>query len=307
MAAILMILFLGFWVVLYLIYLKVFYSPHKDQGDVRKISESEQYSPYREKMLDLINDLDARPYEEVYITSHDGLRLFGRYYHFNDGAPLDIGFHGYRGCALRDMCGGVHISYQLGHNILLIDERAHGRSEGQTITFGINERLDCLSWIEYAKRRFGDDVRIVLYGVSMGAATVLMASEFDIGKNVCCILADCPYSSPEKIIKKVSHDMNLPANLVYPLIRLSANVFGRFKLSETTAEDAVKKSKVPIIIFHGEDDRFVPREMSEVVQKANPDIERYTFPKAAHAISGIVDTERYNQLAMDFIKKHCPW
>lgn len=304
MITIMMTLFIVFWIVLFLIYMKAFYSPYKKDNDIHYIPDGSQYKPYRQHMLALIDDLAGRLFEEVYITSHDGLKLFGRYYHYHDGAPLDIAFHGYRGSAIRDMCGGIHVSYKVGHNVLLIDERAHGKSEGHTISFGINERFDCLSWIEYAKKRFGDDVRIFLYGVSMGAATVLMASEFDIDKNVCGILADCPYSSPEVIIKKVCGDMKIPANLAYPFIKLSAIVFGRFKLSDTTAQEAVKKAKVPIIIFHGEDDRFVPGEMSEVIWKANPAIERHTFPNAGHGISGIVHTEKYNQLAIDFITKN---
>lgn len=290
-------------ILLYAIYHKAFYSPNKHQNDIYNIPTGEQYDPYRQRMLDLIDDLNSRPFEEVQILSFDGLMLYGRYYHYQDGVPLDIAFHGYRGTAIRDMCGGIWLSYAAKHNILLVDQRAHGKSEGHTITFGIKERKDCLAWVDYAKERFGDNVQILLYGVSMGAATVLMASSEISEKNVRGIIADCPYSSPKEIIKKVCRDMKYPPKLVYPFILLSAWVFGRFKLTEITAEEAVKTSSVPILILHGEDDRFVPEEMSKNIADARVGIERHTFPEAAHGISGIVESERYNEIVLDFVER----
>lgn len=291
-----------FAILLYAIYRKAFYSPNKYQNDIYNIPTGEQYDPYRQRMLDLIDDLNSRSFEEVQILSYDGLKLYGRYYHYQDGAPLDIAFHGYRGTAIRDMCGGIWLSYATKHNILLVDQRAHGRSKGHTITFGIKERKDCVSWVDYAKGRFGDNIQILLYGVSMGAATVLMASSEIPVKNVYGIIADCPYSSPKEIIKKVCKDMKYPPKLAYPFIALSARVFGRFKVTEITAEEAVKVSSVPILILHGDDDRFVPEEMSKSISNARDGIERHTFSGAAHGISGIVHTDQYNEIVLHFIE-----
>lgn len=293
-------------VILLLIYRTAFYSPDGAAGNIYDIPDNAQYGPYRDHMRSLIADLDARPYEEVYITSRDGLRLFGRYYHCRDGAPLDIAMHGYRGTAIRDMCGGIRISYKLNHNILLVDQRSQGKSTGRTITFGILERQDCKAWVEYARMRFGADVPILLYGVSMGAATVLMASELDLGNNVYGIIADCPYSSPKEIIKKVCKDRKYAPDLAYPLVSLAARIFGCFNLEEVTAAEAVQRSGIPAIILHGADDRFVPAEMSKTIADARSDIERYTFPGAGHGMSNIVDTERYDALVLDFICRHCP-
>lgn len=293
--------------VIYLVYLKAFYSPKGNQNDIYNIPAEAQYKPYRQTMNTLIADLNGRAFEDVWITSYDGLKLYGRYYHYHDGAPLDIAFHGYRGTAIRDMCGGIRLSYKMKHNILLVDQRAHGKSGGHTITFGIKERYDCLSWVEYAEKRFGADVRIFLYGVSMGAASVLMASELVQNHNVYGILADSPYSSPKEIIKKVCKDMKYPPSITYPIVALSAKIFGRVNLSDTTAEDAVRNSGIPIIILHGEDDRFVPHKMSEPIAECRPNVERYTFPDAAHGISGIVHTESYNEAVLRFITTHCPY
>lgn len=295
-----------FLIILLLVYRKAFYSPDKTQENIYNIPINTQYAPYRAEMTALIDDLAARPFEEVLITAHDGLSLRGRYYHYADGAPLDLCFHGYRGTAVRDMCGGIRISYALGHNVLLVDQRAHGKSEGHTISFGIKERFDCRDWVRWAVQRFGGDVRILLYGVSMGAATVLMASALDLGPQVCGIVADSPYFSPEEIIRKVCRDMKLPPVLAMPLVRLSARWFGGFALDEASAVEAVQHTRYPIILLHGEDDRFVPCDMSRAIAAANPAIELHTFPDAGHGISDIVHTDRYTACVIRFIERCCP-
>ena len=177
----------------YYAYRLAFYSPTKDREKIPEI-KGEQYEVHKPAMRDLFRSLQARPCEFVTIQSNDGLTLSGRYYHIADGAPLAIGFHGYKSCWLIDFCGGADIAFQMGQNVLLVDERAHGRSQGRSITFGIKERQDLLCWIGYALNRFGSDTRILLYGVSMGGATVLMASGLELPKNVKGIVADCPYS-----------------------------------------------------------------------------------------------------------------
>ena len=286
----------------YYAYRVAFFSPMKDRERIPSTS-GHQYDPYREEMARIYHQLNDRPCEFVTIFSHDGLKLSGRYYHVKDGAPLDIGFHGYRSSCLTDFSGGSELSFQLKHNVLLVDERAHGKSEGRTITFGIQERQDVLSWVDYAVERFGGDVKILLYGVSMGAATVLMASELDLPEKVQGIIADCPYSSPEKIIRKVAVQMGISDRLAWPFVKIGAKVYGGFDISETDAARAVKNAKVPILIIHGEADGFVPCEMSEEVYQSNTEkVQRHTFPGADHGISYLVDTARYRQVVTEFIQ-----
>ncbi|MBR6790485.1 MAG: alpha/beta hydrolase [Oscillospiraceae bacterium] len=285
-------------------YYIAFHSPRKGQDDPFNIPAGDQYMDIRDQMHDMITTLNDLPFERVYITSEDGLRLSGRYYHQADGAPLDIGFHGYRGTPVRDFCGGSQISFALGHNVLLVDQRAQGKSEGHTITFGIKERFDCLDWIRYALDRFGKDTKITLYGVSMGASTVLMASGLNLPENVRCIIADCPYSSPEAIIRKVCTDMGLPHKIVYPFVSLGAWAFGGFRLSETDAAEALRLAKVPVMIIHGEEDRFVPCGMSRELSRLNPNIELHTIPGAGHGISFMVDRPGYEKAVREFLEKH---
>ena len=295
-------LFLIILILAYLSYRKAFYSSPKRKENIRDIPESEQYAKGRPIMLGLIDEMEKIPFEQVYIKSFDGLLLSARYYHVADGAPLQIQCHGYRGTAIRDFCGGNKLARDFEHNTLVIDQRAHGKSEGKTISFGIKEKYDCLAWANYAASRFGD-IPIVLSGVSMGGATVLMASELELPKNVRCIVADCPFSSPEEIIASECKKMGIPPKIGMPFVKLGAFVFGGFKLSGG-AEEAVKNTKVPILLIHGEADRYVPCEMSRKIKAANPKmITLETFPDAAHGLSYICDPERYSKITAEFLVK----
>ena len=286
----------------YYCYRRIFYAASKKKDRPIKLPSGEQYLSGRDKMLALIDEMSAIPFEQVYTTSFDGLKLAARYYHVKDGAPVHIQFHGYKGWACRDFCGGNKMARERGCNTLVVDQRAHGKSEGKTISMGINERFDCLSWVKYICDRFGNDVKIVISGVSMGATTVPMAAELDLPDNVIGIIADCPYSSPKEIIMKVGRDMKLPMKLLYPLVKLGAKLYGHFDLEAADAAEAAAHAKVPVLLIHGEDDRFVPCSMStkiyDTFKSANPegDIIFETFPGAGHGLSFMEDEARYGML-----------
>ena len=289
----------------YVVYRLLFRSPNKRQNDDFYVPASEQTDPLRETIYEMIRTLNATPFERVSITSFDGLKLLGRYYHKADGAPLAILFHGYRGTPSRDFSGGAQAYLAAGFNLLLIEQRAHCGSEGHVISFGVNERKDCLLWIDWANTRFGADVLILLCGISMGAATVLMASGMDLPENVKGVIADSPFTNPKEIIKKVSKDHRLPPWLVWAAARLGAALFGRFDLTGADAAEAVRHARVPILILHGEDDRFVPCDMGRRIAAANPGItELYTFFGAGHGLSFLCDRPRYEKIIETFLNAH---
>jgi len=274
--------------------------PCKDPLDY---SPSDQVLPVKSFLDEAVTEFMAAPQEDISITSFDGLTLTGKYFHTADGAPLQIFCHGYKGNAIRDFCGGWRIARSLGHNVILIDQRCHGGSQGHTITFGIRERRDVLSWVAYARKRFGD-VPMILSGVSMGAATVLMAGDLALPDNVKGIIADCPFDSPENIIRKVlGQDMGMPVAAVYPLIRLGGMVFGGFDLKSAAPLTAVPRAKVPILLIHGDADRFVPYDMSVAIHNAAPDkIRFHTIPGAGHALNFVTAPEEYTRIVKDFLQ-----
>lgn len=297
----LILIFLGFS---YYAYRVAFYSSPKKRNKLLVVPKSKNEEPAPDNKLNLlVKEMEDIPFEQVYITSFDNLKLSGRYYQVGNNKTLHIQFHGYRGSAVRDFSGGNKLAREAGYNTLVIEQRAHGKSDGKTITFGINESLDCLSWIDYAINRFGNDIKIVISGVSMGASTVLIASQYDLPKNVIGIIADCPFSSPKDIILKVAKDqMHYPPALVYPVIKFSAKFYGKFDIEKTSAIEAVKNAKVPILLIHGEEDDFVPPNMSDKIHKNIASYCRYeTFEKAGHGMSYVVDTDRYKNIVDEFM------
>ncbi len=287
----------------YFAYRQAFFSPKAGQNSFYNIPKGEQYQEKRAQMRQLIEEMEKLPFESVKTKSHDGLPLAARYYEVAEGAPLAICFHGYRGSGVRDFCGGARIAMAAGYNVLLVDQRAHGKSGGHTISFGIRERRDVLTWVNFAISRFGQELPIALCGISMGASTVLMASALPLPSNVRGITADCPYSSPRDIIRKVCDDHRLPTNFLYPFICLGALLFGRFRPGAADACTAVGKTTLPILLIHGEEDRLVPYHMAKAIKAENPAAVRLEiFKGAGHGISYMQDYERYCSLLAGFLR-----
>lgn len=262
-----------------------------------------EVGPY---VFSLVEDIQQTPHEDVWITSHDGLKLYGRYYHARDGAPLHIQFHGYKGFAERDFAGCRACEWEQGYNTLLIDERAHGKSDGHVIRFGIEECRDVVSWARYAESRFGAEAPIILSGASMGAASVLMASDLDLPASVRGIIADSPYDSPKDIICESIRRHKLPVGITWKITSAAARVFGRLNLNSKSAIESVRHAKVPVLIFHGTADHIVPHGMSERIADAcASNVTREVVEGAAHCGSYLVEPERYVKAIGDFTDRVC--
>lgn len=281
---------------------KAFYMPdNKKAVDPRSFFGKEKDAFCKDGMHALVGELEALPFEPVTIRSHDGLKLYGRLYLSEESDVIDLIFHGWRGNALRDGCGGSRLARDAKHSILLVDQRAHGESDGNVITFGIQEKYDCMDWIDYTVSRFGKEIKILLVGVSMGAATVLMASSLPLPPQVKGIAADCPYSSPEAIIRKVCRDMGIPDRPAFPLVRLSARLLGGFSVKDGGAVEAVKHARVPILLVHGTEDDFVPIDMCrEIAQSCASQTVVLEVPGAGHGLSYFYDTEAYRNAVARF-------
>ena len=268
------------------------------------LPDNEIYGKYREQINKWAMQTREIPSQEVEITSFDGLNLRGLYYEYAPGAPIELMFHGYRGSAERDLAGGVQRCFKLGRSALIVDQRCSGKSQGNVITFGILEHKDCLKWVDFMIDHFGADVKIYLCGISMGAATVLMAAGEELPKNVVGILADCGYTSPKEIIQTVIQGVGLPPKAAYFFVKLGAKLFGRFDLEETSPVEAVAKCKVPVFFIHGEEDTYVPCEMSRKNYEACASRKKLmTVPGAAHGLSYPVAEKEYLQAVGDFFSQ----
>ena len=242
----------------------VFYARRKPETEEYPVPKGEAYEVFREDIVSWMKDFRTLPHRCFEMRSHDGLILRAKYFEYEKGAPTEILFHGYRGSSLRDLCGGVWRCFELGRNALVVDHRAHGESEGRIITFGVKESLDCLDWIDFFINNIDKDAKIIITGISMGAATVMMAAGKDLPENAVGVIADCGYTCAKDIIKKViREDIGLPANLLYPFVRLGAILFGGFDPNKASPKESLKNTSVPVIFFHGDSDGFVPYSMSE--------------------------------------------
>ena len=291
----------------YICFRIVFYEPRKQQisTDELPVPEGEIYEPYHPLMKQWILEARSFPCENYYIKSHDGLTLHAKYFEYAPGAVTEIMFHGYRGSADRDLSGGIQRCFALGRNVLLVDQRTSCGSEGNVISFGINEHRDCLAWIDFAVNKFGPDVKLVLTGISMGASTVLMAAGKPLPPNVVGVLADCGFSSPKEIIKKCAKDERYPAKLIYPFIKLGAKIFGHFDLEEYSPLEALKTCKVPVIFFHGESDEYVPCDMSRQMYEACTSPKKLiTVPHAGHGLVYLVDNKKYFESVVEFFSEN---
>ena len=280
-----------------------FYASRKGKKDpeVIDIPDGKIYEVYRPAFERWAREVRTMKHEEVSITSFDGLTLYGKYYEYAPGAPIELMFHGYRGNAERDLSGGVQRCFQLGRSALIVDQRCSGKSGGHVITFGVNEHQDCLRWVDFMVARFGPDVKIILTGISMGASTVLMAAGKELPKQVIGVLADCGFTSARDIIKTVIRQMGLPPRLYYPFVKLGARLFGHFDLEENPAVEAVKRCRVPVIFFHGESDDYVPCEMSRENYDACASRKALvTIPGAGHGLSYPAAPETYLEAARAF-------
>ncbi len=248
--------------------------------------------------------IKATPCREWQIKSFDSLSLYGRFFKNSDSQKTIILFHGFRSSGEHDFSCAFRMYFEHGFNILIPDQRAHGKSEGKYIAYGVLERYDALYWVNKVISELGEAETIYLSGVSMGASTVLMASGLSLPKNVKGIIADCGFTSPEEIIKKVMReDMHMPTFPLYHTTRFLARLFAHYDFKYSTI-DALKDCKVPVLFIHGRADDFVPFYMSEQSFDACPTKKRAVWVDGAgHGTSFLVETERCIKELNDFINE----
>jgi hypothetical protein len=196
--------------------------------------------------------------------------------------------------------------YDLGFTIVLPDARGHGDSEGDYIGFGWPERHDYLAWIDSIIKRYGDDTELVLFGVSMGGATVLNVSGEDLPKQVKAIVEDCGYSSVEKELSyQLKNLYKLPSYPFIPMTSLLTKYKAGYSFTEASPLDQVKKSTTPTLFIHGDQDSFVPTDMAyELYQAAASDKVLYIVPGAEHAYSYVTDKEEYRRQVRRFLARY---
>lgn len=243
----------------------------------------------------------AHEHEAVSITARDGLKLAGTLFPVENARGTVLCLHGYTSCGKQDYTSLARYYMENGFQILLTDHRAHGESEGTYIGFGILDRFDALKWIEFLNARFGEDVKILVQGTSMGAATALMLTGLELPKNVVGVVSDCAFSSPWEVFKSVLKSWyHLPAFPLMHITSLISRKLAGYDFRECDAREEVKKSKVPILLIHGSKDTFVPTWMCEEIYKNCPKADMQIIEGASHAESFYKDPELYKKKLQEF-------
>lgn len=244
----------------------------------------------------------AQPHEDVFIKSEDGLKLHATYFPGKQEGKIVICFHGYTSEGMKDYIGLSGYYLERGYSMLLVDERAHGQSEGTYIGFGCKDRWDALKWIEWVIQTCGEQVQILLHGTSMGGATVLMTSGLSLPGQVKGIISDCAFTSPKYVFTHVLHSMyHLPAFPLIPITDWINKKRAGYGMDECNAAREVRKAKVPILMIHGKADTFVPVSMcQEIYDNCASPKKLLVVPGAAHAESYYKDTENYEKALDEF-------
>lgn len=244
--------------------------------------------------------------QKVTIKNTDGISLTGHLLKAENAKRFVIAVHGWRSSWQHDFRQQCPMLEQLGCDVLYIDQQAHGLSGGKYIGFGINERFDCLKWLQYVESINKNKLPVYLFGVSMGATTVMLASELIGSGRVNGIIADCGFTSPEDIWRYAISVKSKYGNESF--YRLSDRLCLRragYRGNTRSTLQALKNTDIPFLFFHGGQDLFVPTYMSEQNYDACVSQKRLIIvPDAKHARSCLVNPELYRSELEGFFSKY---
>ncbi len=243
--------------------------------------------------------------QDVFIDSEDGLRLHGLWIPAENPKGTVLLAHGYRSTMLVDFGAVMAMYHDFGLNLLLPEQRAHGKSEGRFITFGVKESRDMLHWVDYHNRELSD-CQVILSGLSMGASTVLFMADQKLPDNVKGIIADCGFNSPKDILAKVFRSIiKLPPQPTIWAAELYARLFAGFSLYERDSCQILKKNRLPIIMVHGTGDDFVPCSMTQAAyETCTGDKQLLLAEGAGHGLSFVKEPEKYKNMILAFLQKN---
>ena len=282
-------------------------NPHSDKSVVMDAEhndvdiDEEVVQEWRES----VSWLEGSDYEDAYIDSYDDLSLHA-YLLENEqpGGTWVILNHGYISNG-RQLAGVAETFYGKGYSVLMPDARGCGRSGGAYMGMGWHDRLALLGWIDELNGRYAPD-NIVLYGVSMGGATVMMASGEQLPENVRVIIEDCGYTSArEEFAYQLKSLFGLPSFPVMSYASAVTRIRAGYWLGEASALEQVKKSVTPTLFIHGDEDTFVPYEMVYQLYDACPaEKELLVVAGAGHGSAETTARELYWETVMRFLDRY---
>ena len=260
--------------------------------------------PYPADIAEKAQALRDLELEQVAIRSRDGYVLRARWYPAEGARRTVVLVHGWRSCWSVDFSASAPFLHENACNLLFIDQRCHGESGGDLISYGIQERYDVLEWLDWLDQNH-PGFPVYLCGISMGAATVLMTAELPVADRVTGILADCGYSTPDEMVKlTVQKSLGGMTAPTLAAVNLNCKRRGGFTLKSASPIEAMaKNTDIPCFFIHGGNDTLVPVRMSiENYYACRAPKELYIIPGAGHGLSYLMDTEGYQTKVLNFFK-----
>jgi len=245
--------------------------------------------------------------KDCYITSRDGLRLHGYYLPAERPERIILLSHGYKGSGFGDFANTARFLHEHGCSLLFLDQRCCGASEGEYITFGAYEQYDVQKWAFYLSKRNKDRLPVYLYGESMGAAAVLMASGHRLPADVKGLVADCGFRSMKgQLTDMAANWFHLDwIGLLMLRLDLFCGMFAGFHMKNADTSDAMKKNKLPVLFFHGMEDTYVdPVNSMYNYSLCRSPKELVMIPGARHLCSAYADPELYRKKLLEFFEKY---
>lgn len=274
-----------------------------DSGEQNTNEYSVEYSTEK------YNEYDAwcvsKNSKEFEMTARDGAKLYSFLIPAEAKSNIYVlCAHGYRGTRYGDFGGQAKFYHSLGYNVILIDQRAQGKSEGKYIGFGYFESQDIIEWLNFYINKFGNDIKFIIAGISMGAATVCIAAgDPELPENVVCAISDCAYTSADDELKYcLPHYAHLPSQPFRSIANILNAKTAGYSFKEACPLSAVKNAKVPMLFIHGGADDFVPTAMVyKLYDACCTDKDLLIVENAIHAQSFFTDPEKYTRKVTEFI------
>ncbi|MBB6714755.1 alpha/beta hydrolase [Clostridium gasigenes] len=268
----------------------------KDKGKMIKVLKERFFCDYKN-----YEDLE---YEELEILSSDGFKLKGYYYNkYPDSNKVMIIHHGYT--ANHYVCiQFLDIFFEEGFNVLLVDMRSHGESEGEYITYGYKEQKDLDIWVNLIRNKIGEDGMIGLHGQSMGGATVLMYGG-NYSEKIDFVIADCAYSNGKEILRYQFKQADVPFFPIYNMVNRQCKSKCGFDMNNISPIDCIKDNDIPVLFVHGTGDNVVPVTMSEEMfsVKIGNKNKLVIIPDAVHVGAYAKDKDTYVKAIREFISE----
>ena len=246
------------------------------------------------------------PFESADIISSDGLRLHADFLRGEPGTKVTMIFcHGYKSEAAFDFAAMYDFYRSLGYNLVYLNMRAHGKSGGKYIGFGVLDRFDVQSWAKKVAELF-PDTSIFLHGMSMGAASILQSADLELDPAVCGIIADCGFSSTNEVFRNLVGGLyHLPATPFVDIFEAVNRMTAGYGFTDADSVRSMEKSRLPLAYICGDCDRYVPLDMAMRIYNACVQDKVLLIAEGAgHAASFMTENEKYRNLITEFINTH---